>query len=263
MMRTQWESKRKVGSVFDASAPIGAEFDSEQGGGGMIGCTGPVSRMPGQDALDPGDGGAEIYSEIFKLSSAAERVSSEAHLASLGVRALSQSITEIADGVQRQAVLSAKLSESSLLCTDAVRSLTSQSHEIGRLVTTIRQISITTDLLALNAAIEAARSGEAGRGFSVVAQEVKRLAGQAEEAALNISDILDKVVDRADAAEVSVSSMADTIGQMDLAIDAILGAVVEQRTGAQTILMHAEETAEDVDHLRDLILAVRGRGVPR
>ena len=253
---------RTSSGSFEASsrsAPVGGQAPSEQAGEWIIGCRGLAPPITAQDALERSDEGAEVYNEILKLSAAAERVSSEAHLASFGVRALSQSINEIAGGVQRQAALSTKLSESSISCTDAVRSLTSQSHEIGRLVTAIRQISATTDLLALNAAIEAARSGEAGRGFSVVAQEVKRLAGQAEEAALNISAILDSVVDRAAAADASVSSMADTIGQMDLAVDAILRAVVEQRTGAQTILMHAEETAEDVDHLRDQILMLRGR----
>ena len=107
---------------------------------------------------------------------------------------------------------------------DVVRKLGANSAQIGQIVETISQISEQTNLLALNAAIEAARAGEAGRGFSVVAEEVRKLAEQSSAAADNISLLIGDVQKDTEAA---VASMEGGTGEVTNGL-ASIRAVAEQ-----------------------------------
>jgi methyl-accepting chemotaxis protein len=77
--------------------------------------------------------------------------------------------------------------------TTVIQSLNSQSDQIGEIISSIQEITEKTKLLALNAAIEAARAGEFGKGFSVVAQEVGKLAQMSSESVQNIEQVLNQI----------------------------------------------------------------------
>ena len=76
---------------------------------------------------------------------------------------------------------------------EAVQHLESEASEIGMVLNVIRGIAEQTNLLALNAAIEAARAGEKGRGFSVVAEEVRTLATRTQESTSQVQDIIERL----------------------------------------------------------------------
>lgn len=106
---------------------------------------------------------------------------------------LNNTITDVSDNTHQIAQASVGLAEHQqnvMKLTQETVGIVSQTDKVLEL---IKSIATQTNLLGLNAAIEAARAGESGKGFSVVASEVRKLANQSKESVSTIKDILDKV----------------------------------------------------------------------
>ena len=118
---------------------------------------------------------------------------------------------------------------------DAVEGLTAAAVKIDTVVNFIREIANQTNLLALNATIEAARAGDAGRGFSVVAQEVKSLAGQTATATSDIVQLVEAIQSSTTQTAEAISAISGKTDEVSQVANAIASAVEEQSASTREI----------------------------
>jgi methyl-accepting chemotaxis protein len=138
------------------------------------------------------------------------------------------------------------ISESVADASRAVTTLGQHSEEIGRIVGVIKDIADQTNLLALNAAIEAARAGEQGRGFAVVADEVRKLAERTAKATGDISTTINTIQQET---ERTVSSMELGRRQVDEGVSMATQAA-DAIEAVNTAVGHVSDLSHEIDRLR-------------
>jgi len=130
----------------------------------------------------------------------------------------------------------ARIRTQTALISQTITSLSDQSQAIGEIIATVTDLADQSNMLAVNAAIEAARVGEAGKGFSVVAQEIKTLADQSKQATTQVRSIL---------GEIQRSSAA-AVGAVDLGTKAVESGVLQAAQTGEAIQLLAESCEASV-----------------
>src|SRR5712675_155449 len=176
-------------------------------------------------------------------SGATEQASSNVSAVASAAEELSASVEEIG----RQVRQSAGAVEQAGLRTDKsvaeIEGLAAATQRIDGVLTLIQAIAEQTNLLALNATIEAARAGEAGRGFAIVAHEVKALAGQTAKATSEIGQNVSMIQASTRNAVYAVREIGDAVRQINEVTSNIAGAVDQQDAATREISANAQLAA--------------------
>ncbi len=157
-----------------------------------------------------------------------------------------QAIAEISEQVGRGSSLGREAVTRANASRATIDALTKAADQIGDIVSVIDQIAAQTNLLALNATIEAARAGEAGRGFSIVASEVKTLATQTGQSTERIGAKVAEIQSTTREVAASLSGVAEAIDQFSDVTQSVSAAVEQQRAATESYATSARETSAAV-----------------
>lgn len=207
-----------------------------------------------------------------------ESASSNVQAVASATEELNASIAEIARQVETTAEIVGRTTSNAQSSNEKIAGLAEAANKIGDVVSLISEIAEQTNLLALNATIEAARAGEAGRGFAVVASEVKSLAGQTAKATEEISAQIAAIQASTNEAVEEIALVSGSMDEVNTYTSTIASAVQQQGaatreisvnvteaaqgtmnvTNAVSSLSHdVEENASSADHMREATLQMK------
>ena len=185
----------------------------------------------------------EMSTNMSSMADSSEQMSANVRTVAAAVEEMTASVAEVAGKARQAATVSddaAKLAQAS---NETVDQLGGAAGEIGKVIETIQDIAEQTNLLALNATIEAARAGEAGKGFAVVASEVKELARQTSDATEDIRRRVERIQQSSGSVMQSLGDIGRVITQVNEFSNSIASAVEEQSSATREIAEITSQTS--------------------
>ncbi|OWY66663.1 chemotaxis protein [cyanobacterium TDX16] len=227
------------------------------------------ARALSQDALRQAEELAVTLNSVQVLTDAIQRVAESAREAESVARSASDTAQKGGEAVERTVAGILEIRQTVAETTRKVKRLAESSQEISKIVALISQIASRTNMLALNASIEAARAGDAGRGFAIVADEVRQLADRVAKALKEIEQIVrqiqsetgsvmtameegtQQVIQGTKLAEQAKRSLEDIV-QVSNRIDALVGSITadtvqqtETSRAVAAVVQSVELTAQE------------------
>ncbi|MBK5912572.1 hypothetical protein CCR85_13865 [Rhodothalassium salexigens] len=200
----------------------------------------------------------ETTAQATTVASASDQTSQSMQIVAASTDELDSSIAEVTDQVSQTAAMADSAHAEAETAIGSIEDLRAVSESIGAIVETISDIAEQTNLLALNATIEAARAGEAGKGFAVVASEVKSLASQTGKATADVRDQIVRVQAAVEKSIPVIRGLSSTIADLSEVSNAV-SAATQQQAGATSeisrnvadVARGTQEIAETIDGLKD------------
>lgn len=208
-------------------------------------------------------GSTELLSSASSAAADAQAVSEASQITAQNVESVAAAAEELTSAIaeiQRQTSNASSIAHQAV--DDANKSnasfstLETAAGHIGNVVKLIDDIAGHTNLLALNATIEAARAGDAGRGFQIVAAEVKGLSRQTADATSQISGEIKAMQAATGQSADSIHAIASTIGRISDTTTAIAAAVEQQGAATNEIARSVENVSQSTSAVNDRIAAV-------
>jgi methyl-accepting chemotaxis protein len=283
-MNTMQQTLRKmIADIVDGAAQLSSASDQ------LLHASEEVAKRSQQQS----ESASSMAAAVEEMTVSIDQVSENAHEA----RNISEQAGDQASKgtliIQGAATEMNKIAEAVQASSTVIEELEVQSVQITSIVNTIREIADQTNLLALNAAIEAARAGEQGRGFAVVADEVRKLAERTSRSTTEITGMVEKIqkgtrnavssmdagvnqankgVDLADQAGTSINEIRDGALRVVQVVNSISDSIREQGTVSNDIAKSIEhiarmseesasavkDTASAARHLQQLSSALHG-----
>ncbi len=188
-----------------------------------------------ENAAQVAEGSAQVSSSSQQLAAGASEQASSLEEASSSLEEMAAMTRTNAENAKQANALVNTAHKAATDGNHTMAEINEASSQISKIIKVIEEIAFQTNLLALNAAVEAARAGEHGKGFAVVADEVRNLAQRAAQAARETTSLIENSVGKAKEGANALQAIVDGVGEVTELVNGIAKASDEQSVGVDQI----------------------------